>query len=495
MRSPLEILQSLNTGEASGTVYDTAWVARLREIHPEMASRALSWVCENQLPDGSWGTLEPLYYHDRVVCTLSAMIALTQLGRRHQDRVQIEEGLAALDRITAGATIGLSADVNGATVGFEMIVPTLVHEAERLGIIKQQGERILGRLGKFREAKMKKLAGSKFSRHVTVAHSAEMAGVDMVNLLDVENLQEINGSVGNSPASTAYFCHYVKPGEGRALKYLLGLSERVNGGFPTLSPFELFEKIWVLWNLSVAGLENTSVETFRAFQENLKYIREHWTAEKGLGLSKTFSITDSDDTAVGYELLSKYGYNVDIAALLDYEEENWFRCFQMEANPSVDVNVHALGPLKLAGYPRDHPTIQKILSFIRSRRENHSYWFDKWHVSPYYTTSHVVIYCKGYDDRLCEESVQWLLNSQRSSGAWGFYEFTTAEETAYCIQALTLWRQYGGKIPEGRIEMARKWLVANAEEYKRPLWIDKSLYCPGLIVDSAIQSALELSKV
>lgn len=494
MHTTLEILSSLRAGNATGTVYDTAWVARLREINPEMSLQALSWVCEHQLPDGSWGAAEPFYYHDRVVCTLSAMIALNYLGRRAQDKLRIERGLVALEKISSGATGGLKADPNGATVGFEMIAPTLVSEAERLGIIKQQGDRILGKLALLRQEKMSKLAGTKFSRHITVAHSAEMAGTDMIDLLDLENLQESNGSVGNSPAATAYFSLQIKRGDEKAMQYLLDLSHRDNGSFPTLSPFELFERIWVMWNLSLAGLENSTPETREVYNESLKILKENWKTGKGLGLSKTFSITDSDDTAVGFELLNRNGFPVDIEALLSYEEEKWFRCFRMEVNPSVDVNIHALGVLKQSGYTKGHPTITKIISFIRSKRQNGSYWFDKWHVSPYYTTSHVIMYCQGYDDQLCRESVQWLLDTQRANGSWGFYEFPTAEETAYCIQALVMWRQNGRKIPSGRIEMARQWLEANADEPKRSLWIDKSLYCPQLIVESAILSALALSK-
>lgn len=249
-----------------------------------------------------------------------------------------------------------------------------------------------------------------------------------------------------------------------------------------------------MWNLSLAGLDKKSPEIETVFDQNLKYIHEHWKAGKGLALSNTFSITDSDDTAVGFDLLNNSGYKVDIEALLDYEEEKWFRCFRMEANPSADVNIHALEAFKQVGYPKDHPTIKKIISFIRSKRENENYWFDKWHVSPYYTTSHVVIYCRGYDDNLCEESVEWILHTQRIDGSWGFYNFSTAEETAYCIQALHMWLLYGGIVPKGRIEMAHQWLEAHASDPKHSLWIDKSLYCPHAIVESAILSALELSK-
>ena len=80
-----------------------------------------------------------MYYHDRVICTLAAMIALSYRGRREHDKVQIEKGKLALERIVGGATQGLQSDPNGATVGFEMIAPTLAAEAEKLGIIKQAG--------------------------------------------------------------------------------------------------------------------------------------------------------------------------------------------------------------------------------------------------------------------------------------------------------------------------------------------------------------------
>ncbi len=113
------------------------------EIDRDLGLPALEWLCSNQLPDGSWGTAKSYYYPDRIISTLSAMIALTYRGRRQSDKRQIEKGLEALEKMTDNATKGLAAALKGPTVGFEMIVPTLVEQAENLGIIKQQRERIL----------------------------------------------------------------------------------------------------------------------------------------------------------------------------------------------------------------------------------------------------------------------------------------------------------------------------------------------------------------
>ncbi len=121
-----QILNEVGPGKMSDVAYDTAWLARLGDVDRELSNRALTWLCENQLSDGSWGAEKPFYYHDRVISTLAAMIALTRSGRRTHDKLQVERGLLALEKIMEGANEGLPADPNGATVGFEMIVPTLI---------------------------------------------------------------------------------------------------------------------------------------------------------------------------------------------------------------------------------------------------------------------------------------------------------------------------------------------------------------------------------
>jgi halimadienyl-diphosphate synthase len=127
-----KLIDEIGPGNMGSTAYDTAWTARLGEIDWDLSSRSLAWLSENQLPDGSWGARAPFYYHDRVICTLAAMIALSYQGRRGHDKLQVEKGRQALERIVGGATQGLLSDPNGATVGFEMIAPTLAAEAEKL---------------------------------------------------------------------------------------------------------------------------------------------------------------------------------------------------------------------------------------------------------------------------------------------------------------------------------------------------------------------------
>jgi halimadienyl-diphosphate synthase len=489
------LLRIVGTSRLSHTAYDTAWVARLSDIDRDISNQALDWISNNQLPDGSWGVEQPMYYHDRVVCTLSAMVALTYRGRRSKDKQQIEKGLASLEAITSGATEGLKADHSGATVGFELIVPILVAEAVDLGLIKQQKEGILGELTELRKAKMAKFAGQKISRSITLSHSAEIVGKDGIDLLDIDNLQETNGSVGASPSATAHFALYAKLGDESALNYLRRLMKGGDGGSPAFSPMDQFERIWMLWNLSLTGLHKTDNEIKALCAPHLDYLEKRWQPGLGLSFSENFSPHDGDDTSVGFEVLSKFGKKPDLDTLLSYEEKNWFRCYKAERNPSIDANVDFLGAFHQVGYDKSHPSVKKILAFIRSMRRPEGYWLDKWNISPYYTTTRAIILCKGYDDDLCQASVDWMLKEQQANGSWGSYGLQTAEETAYCIQALKIWQMYRGNVSKEPLEKAKLWLSRNCEAPYPLLWIDKSLYSPEILVKSSIISALMLAEM
>ncbi|MGB7873401.1 MAG: prenyltransferase/squalene oxidase repeat-containing protein [Anaerolineales bacterium] len=486
------LLREIGPGKMSNTAYDAAWIARLGEINWDLSSKALNWLCEHQLSDGSWGTKKPFYYHDRVISTLAAMIALTYRGRRAKDKIQIEKGLLALERITSGATKGLAAAPNGATVGFEMIVPTLVAEAEKLGIIKQQGDRILGRLRKMRDLKMSKLTGLKISRHITPAFSSEMAGSDHINLLDINDLQEINGSVANSPAATAHFANFVRPSDPKAISYLEDIVQD-DGGTPFASPFDIFERTWVLWNLALANLLDQESEYL--FKPHLNHLLSQWDDKFGTSFSETYTPKDGDDTSLTYSILYRFNQPVNINTVLNYEEEDAFRCYPLESNSSISVNIHVLDALKNAGFDKNYPAVQKIINYLSNNRVDDSFWLDKWHTSPFYPTSHFILAAYDYDSSMCAQAIDWILDSQKADGSWGFSDNTsTAEETAYCIQALKLWDTKVSRISKARIDLAASWLEDNISSPYPSLWIGKVLYCPEYVVKSAVLSAIELSR-
>jgi halimadienyl-diphosphate synthase len=489
MTDPLaQLIEAIGPGHMASTAYDTAWVARLGDVDWGLSNHALSWLAENQLPDGSWGAPAPMYYHDRVLCTLAAMIALTYRGRRGHDKVQIENGKQALERIVGGATVGLQSDPNGATVGFEMIAPTLAAEAEKLGLLKNQGDRILGRLSKQRARKLSYLQGNMISRNVTMAFSSEMAGTDGQHMLDVERLQEANGAVGLSPSATAYFATYVKKGDEPSLNYLRQTA-KPDGGQPNVFPFDIFEVAWSLWNLSFIP----DMRKNEDLKRHLEFLSQAWEPRRGVAFSTAYSVKDSDDSVITYNTLLRYGIEKDLASIMAYEEDEHFRCFDLEVNPSISANIHILDALLHAGLTTRTTSVNKILKFLKQSKGNNPFWMDKWHSSAYYPTAHAVIACAGHANEIAEEAVQWILRSQNANGSWGTY-ISTAEETAYAIQALSVWNEKVGRIPKAALRNGARWLRENLDKPYPPLWIGKCLYSPQLVVRSAVLSALALAQ-
>jgi halimadienyl-diphosphate synthase len=470
------------------TAYDTAWAARLGELDWNLSSHSLAWLAENQLPDGSWGARAPFYHHDRVICTLAAMIALSYRGRRGHDKVQIDNGRYALERIVGGATEGLQADPNGATVGFEMIAPTLAAEAEKLGLIKNQGDRILGRLSKQRSKKLAYLQKNMISRHVTMAFSAEMAGTDGKHMLDIENLQESNGSVGVSPSATAYFATYIKRGDEASLKYLRSVM-KPDGGMPNVAPFDVFEIAWALWNLSfIPDLKKNG-----KLKPHIDFLSNAWQPKRGVGFAAGYSVKDSDDTGLVYDTLLRFGSEKDLASVLTYEEKDHFRCFDLEANPSISANIHVLGALGQSGLDATNESVQKVIRFLEKAKGSNLYWVDKWHSSPYYATAHAIIACASIAPEVVRGSVQWLLETQNIDGSWGTY-LPTAEETSYAIQALWVWNEKVARVPNDVLRDGARWLKEHMDDPYPPLWIGKCLYNPSLVIRSAVISALALAQ-
>lgn len=477
----------MGPGTAVSTAYDTAWIARLDNIDLDISNDALEWITEHQLTDGSWGAPSPFYYHDRVISTLAAMIALTYRGKRSRDRDQIEKGLIALEKITDGATHGLSADPNGATAGFEMIVPTLVSEAEKLGIIKQQRDRLLGKLGHQRAAKLAVLGGRKVNRKMPLAFSSEMAGQDGQQMLDIDNLLEKDGSVSHSPSATAYYLLQIQPDNKDGIKYLKSAIDS-NGSAAYAVPFEVCELGWVLWNVGL--LEHIDDDVLGLCKPHLEYLKNAWN-KKGLGFSTGHSVIDGDDTSVVFDVLTRFGYKLDLDVLLSFEEKTHFRCYAMEITNSISTNVHFLSAFRRHGVDSNHEVIVKITNFLRNSIQNNSYWFDKWNASPFYTTAHAIISLIGIDDEFIINPIHWLLENQRSDGSWGYYG-STAEETAYAIQALCVWKRNGGTLPQDILTTGVEWLKRHLEPPYPYLWLAKTLNYSEWIVRAEILSALSL---
>lgn len=320
-----------------------------------------------------------------------------------------------------------------------------------------------------------------------MAFSAEMAGTDGKHMLDIETLQEADGSVAVSPSATAYFATYIKRGDTSALEYLHKIM-KPDGGMPNVAPFDVFEIGWTLWNLSFIPdqIKNPKLKP------HIDFLSQAWQPKRGVGFAAGYSITDSDDTGLIYDTLLRFGCEKDLASVLLFEEKDHFRCFGLEANPSISANIHVLGALGMAGLDVRNSSVQKVIRFLHKAKGHNHFWVDKWHSSNYYPTAHAIIASAKIDSTLVEDAVQWILQTQNEDGSWGTY-ISTAEETAYALQALWFWNQHVARVPRSAFQNGARWLREHMEPPYPPLWIGKCLYSPSLVIRSAVISALALA--
>ncbi len=115
-------------GRISAAAYDTAFVSRLRKPEsPETLTypQSLTYLLASQNPDGSFGTRLPMP-KERLVSTLSALVALADLPPALQDGPAHRARLAALRYVyedTGNWQTGPD------TAGFELLLPALLDEA------------------------------------------------------------------------------------------------------------------------------------------------------------------------------------------------------------------------------------------------------------------------------------------------------------------------------------------------------------------------------
>ncbi len=465
--------------------YDIAWMARLRTEDGEPRwPDLIDWLLENQHPDGSWGG-EIEYYHDRIICTLIAIIALRENGQTKQAQEAIKRG----ERYLWHHMHMLPHDPFE-LVGFELIFPTLLNEAQSLDL--DVPAHTCG-YGEIQTAKLRMIPPRMlYSPHISTVYSLEFLGQSGDPFRLKQALTSV-GSLGNSPATTAYYL--LLNGQNQsALQYLETVRKHIDHIIPVY-PFRTFETTWVLNNLVFSGVpivEFAEEKIWQSLQEDLN--------PSGVGFDTTFGIPDGDTTSVCCRVLLEAGYNVDPTILAQFEdsEKHIIRTYNYERNASVSTNIHALDALHLMSeYPNRREVQEQIILMLLNNRKYNMYWTDKWHSSPYYATSHALLalFKEGsYLIQAYQHTIDWLLHTQREDGSWGFFDRGTAEETAYVLTTLLHYNRLD-PIDQKVLHRSANYLArayGDSNAIYSPLWIVKCLYAPKNIIRSAILAALIL---
>jgi halimadienyl-diphosphate synthase len=235
-----------------------------------------------------------------------------------------------------------------------------------------------------------------------------------------------------------------------------------------------------------------------AMRAAVEPLRRELEARRGAAHSSHFAVPDLDTTSMVARVLSWAGVAWDIEILKSFEEADHFRCYGYERNPSVSSHVHLVEALRHAPPSAERERmLVKARGFLARTRVAGTFWFDKWHASPYYTTGHAVVALER-DPALVDGAVRWIVETQRADGSWGHYGAGTAEETAYCVQALAEHRRRGGAVDADVLARGVASLERSPERIGRrytPLWIGKTLYTPPVVVHAAVLGALALAEV
>lgn len=468
--------------------YDTAWMARVvdPDTNESRWPHLLNWLLENQHEDGSWGAAVP-YYHDRILCTLIAIMALHERMPAFDDAEAMQTAIRHGEQYLWNHLHMLVNDPFE-LVGFELVFPTLLAEAREMGL------HVPNHTAGYGEIQSRKLRlippDMLYAPNVSTVHSLEFLGQGA----DKERLAGAitHGSLGNSPSATAYYSRYF-PQDDTAVAYLQGVAARQ---VPYLYPCSIFELTWTLNSLTYTDLP------LKPFAPDVLWhcLREE-LQEDGIGLDKTFGIPDGDITSVTHKLLMMADYELDADILCRFQNRNGlFRTYFFERNPSVGTNLHALEAIKLLpAYPNREQVRLDVITMLLDQRQHNVYWYDKWHISPFYATAHAIPALVAEEmpalTHVCRYTIDWLLHTQWSNGGWGWYDMVTLEETAYALIALLAFHRAQPlddvtPLRKGARFLREAYFGAGDEVTFPELWIGKCLYTPHDVVKMAILSAL-----
>ena len=477
----IKILNDLDGGYMPGLAYDTAWAAMVPESNTSnkpLFPGSMLWLITNQYDDGSWGA-EIDYSFDRLISTLASIIALKKTHKSEKFKNNIDRGEEYI-----WYNIQRLKEDPQETVGFELLFPALMNEAEELGL------NLPYRLKPFEPLKEKKmkLAISDLiaSRHSTVTFSLEFLG-DCVNENLLIKAQNANGSISNSPAATAFML--TKTFNENAYNYLKLVLDFNGGTSMHFYPFDIFESSWVINFFMKAGIP---VQNY--YESKIENLSKLWT-DRGVSWSKLYNSPDLDDTTSVFNILYKTKHNVDPKVFEYYESDSHFSCYPIERTSSPLVNIKVLKNVRdLKEYNRKDEIIEKILKYLHTCRQQNTYWVDKWHTSPYYCSGLALEAISGLESNLSQRVLDWIINSQNPNGSWGL-KIGNMEETSYALYALMDYHLNVEKIDISVILNGLRYLEDNYENNIYPgLWISKAVYCPLNIIKASILATLYLGR-
>ncbi|KAM3369609.1 hypothetical protein ACQJBY_017483 [Aegilops geniculata] len=304
--------------------YDTAWVAMVPlPGSPQVPCfpQCVECVLQNQQSNGSWGLvqMDSSVNKDVLSSTLACVLALKRwnVGGEH-----IKRGLRFIRRNFSIVTNERS----GSPIGFNITFSGMLSLGMEMGLEFPVGQNDLDRILHLREVELKRFVGDKSDgRKAYMAYVAEGLG----NLLDwnqVRKFQRKNGSLFNSPSTTA--AALIHNFDDKALQYLNLIVSKFGGSVPTVYPTNIYCQLSL-----VDSLENIGIS--QHFSSDIKSI---------LDMAYSFWLQRDEEImldvaacAMAFRLLRMNGYDVSSDDLYHVDESTFHNSLQGYLNDTKSI--------------------------------------------------------------------------------------------------------------------------------------------------------------
>jgi halimadienyl-diphosphate synthase len=467
--------------------YNTGWTARIKDAEGQPAfPKTLDWLVANQRDDGSWGS-DVHQEYDRYLNTLSAAIALKEWDHH-------PTGVSMAEAYLTEAMSGLSEDKE--LRGSDHLVANLMSEARTVGLDLPY-ERSPHK--PYSLVKRMYLAYVHLDEEHPMGFYSELLGRMINRKRVVKKTQGDDGSLCSDTAATASSL-VLDPNQNMDHSYysrlrFLDRHTFPDGGVRHFGEFEIMEQCYDLFHLLYVEPRSP-----KFYEVAMKLLREDWT-ETGLPYSYYFKPADLDCTGLAYRVLVELGHEPDPHCIDRYWKDDHWTVYIKHDVPHACANIHALEATAVSTHPDKDERVDRTVKYLRSRMIDGNHFLDEWHLSPTYPTSHVIRAFHLTEETLMERCLDFLLNTQKEDGSWGFVNNTngnglgTLEETGFALQGLLYYHSQVAHIDPLPIRRGVEYLVDRYPPAKFPaMWVAKVLYCPVNIIEGIIEGALLMYK-
>ncbi|XP_031283334.1 ent-kaur-16-ene synthase, chloroplastic-like isoform X2 [Pistacia vera] len=291
--------------DLSVSSYDTAWVAMVPSPDSPQAPcfpQCINWLLDNQLHDGSWGLPQrpSLLVKDALSCTLASVLALKRWGIGEEE---MNKGIQFIESNFAS----INDEKQHTPVGFDIIFPGMIECAKDLNLNLPLRTTDIDSMLHRRQSELRRnLEGRK----EYLAYVSE----GLWKLQDWEMVmkyQRKNGSLFNSPSATAAALSHIQ--NAGCLHYLCSVLDKFGDAVPTVCPFDLSARLFMVESLESLGID-------RHFENEIRRVLDEtyrcWLQEE------EEILLDPATCAMAFRLLRVNGYDVSSDPLTKFAEED-----------------------------------------------------------------------------------------------------------------------------------------------------------------------------